>query len=61
MCVCVYALTFANAPQIAINQKRVWDDYENAHNSAVRAGGKKAGPEVIEMMQVMLINIDRYR
>jgi hypothetical protein len=30
----------------------VWDDYENAHNSAVRAGGRKSGPEVIEMMQI---------
>jgi len=38
--------------QIAVNQKRVWDDYENAHMSAVRAGGPTSGPEIIEMMTI---------
>jgi len=38
--------------QIAVNQKRVWDDYENAHMAAVRAGAGAAGPEIIEMMSI---------
>ena len=58
VCVCVCVLTLVLVIlQIAVNQKRVWDDYEEAYASAVRAGGRKAGPEIISMMQVSFTSI----
>ena len=35
-----------------VNQKRVWDDYENTHMAAVRVGGPAAGADVIDMMSI---------
>jgi hypothetical protein len=53
VCVCLRLLTLVlDILQIAVNQKRVWDDYEEALSSAVRAGGRKAGPEIVSMMQI---------
>ena len=38
--------------QIAVNQKRVWDDYENTFFTTVRAGGAAANQDMIESMTI---------